>query len=60
MKTRTMRVAMIWPVNMSADTERSSGCARSPSNVEEWVSLEGWRRVVLVAVELDWEREVRL
>jgi hypothetical protein len=28
--------------------------------VEESVSLEGWRRVALVAVELDWGREVRL
>lgn len=59
MKTRTMRVAIIWPVKISAETERSSGGARRVLQVETSVSLEE-RRVVLVAVELNCEREVRL
>jgi hypothetical protein len=46
-------------VKISAETERSSGGARRVLQVEESVSLEE-RRVVLVAVELNCEREVRL
>jgi len=54
-----MRVAIIWPVKISAETERSSGGARRALQAEASVSLEK-RRVVFVAVELNREPDVRL
>jgi hypothetical protein len=42
MKTRTISVAIIWPVNMSAETERKSGCDTMVANVEMLAFDEEW------------------